>query len=146
MISDAVIAPIKMRALTVSDVHFRLAEESVGDMKLDLGIDYKTSEPDNNGSDGVYALRANLELSATLANPEDETDIRLDSGINVLIEVAIDCPYFESAEGARDYLATNALSMAYSHARSVLMTIAGMTPASNFILPPIIPSAFKAQG
>lgn len=145
MISDSVIAPIKLRTLTISDVHFRLAEESLDDMKLDLGFDYKTSEPDNSGSGGVYALRANLGLSATLANPEDPTDIRLDSGTNVLVEVAIGCSCFESAEAACDYLATNALSMAYAHARSVLMTVAGMTPINNFILPPIIPSAFKAR-
>lgn len=145
MISNAIIAPIQLNALKVIDVHLKLTGEEADNMKLNLGIEYKTSEVDGNESDGVYALRASLALAASLANPENESDIRLDSGASILIDVSIDASYFKAPEEARDYLAKNALSMAYAHARSVLMTIAGMTPAGDFILPPIIPSAIKLQ-
>lgn len=145
MITNSIIAPIELRSLKVMDVHFKLSEKSIENTSLNLGIDYETSEPETNGSDGSYALRAIMKLSAPLINSEDETEIGLDSGASVFAEVAIDSSYFETGAAARDYLAKNALSMSYAHARSVLMAIAGMTPVGEFILPPIIPDAIKLQ-
>ena len=108
MISNAIIAPIQLNALKVIDVHLKLTGEEADNMKLNLGIEYKTSELDGNESDGVYALRASLALAASLADPENESDIRLDSGASILIEVSIDASYFKAPEEARDYLAKNA--------------------------------------
>lgn len=145
MITDAIIAPIELRTLKITDVHFKLFEKPLENTKLNLGIKYKTSGPEDDGTGGAYALRAFLKLSASLASSEDKTDVRLESGADVFAEVAIDSSYFETADAARDYLAKNALSMSYAHSRSVLMTIAGMTPAGDFTLPPIIPDAIKLQ-
>ncbi len=145
MITNSIIAPIELRNLKLMDVHFKLVDEPAENAKLNLSIDYKTSNPEAEGPDGAYVLSAFLKLSASLGNPDDETDVCLESGTDVVAEVAIDSSYFDTPDDARDYLAKNALSMSYAHSRSVLMAIAGMTPVSDFILPPIIPDAIKLQ-
>ncbi len=145
MITNSVIAPIHLNALSVSNVSFSVIDDSADDMELQLEINYETQEPANNGSDGTYALRAKLDLTASLAAHGSPEDAKLKSSITVLAEVSMASSYFQSDEEARNHLATNALSMSYSHARSTLMTIAGMTPAKGFMLPPIIPSAIKPQ-
>ena len=77
MISNAIIAPIQLNALKVIDVHLKLTGEEADNMKLNLGIEYKTSELDGNESDGVYALRASLALAASLARERERYQARL---------------------------------------------------------------------
>lgn len=145
MITNSIIAPIALNSLNVSNVKFSVIEDSTDDMELQLEINYETQEPANNGAGGTYALRAKLDLTASLVDHDNPKNAKLESNVTVLAEVSMASSYFRSAEEARNHLATNALSMSYSHARSTLMTIAGMTSAKGFILPPIIPSAIKAQ-
>ncbi len=58
------------------------------------------------------------------------------------VPVAID----ESGEDPQRYLAANAISIAYSHARSSIMVLAGMSPIQSFILPAVLPYSILDEG
>ena len=52
----------------------------------------------------------------------------------------------ESWENPQRYLAANSISIAYSHARSSIMVLAGMTPIQSFILPAVLPYSILDEG
>ena len=82
-----------------------------------------------------------LGVSKSLADSENADEEKMSAGLVVFISICATLPQELSEAEAKEYLLSNAVSMAYAHAKSCLMTITGLSPMGAVVLPSIFPYA-----
>lgn len=137
MIIEPVYAPVFIERMWLADTSFSLEHAPADSMLLKTGINYEKT-PLRTDEEGIRHEVLDLEVSARLVNEEDENDVRLTATAHVQIEVGVDLPSLPD-DKAEEYLTKNAVSMAYAHARSCILTISSLSPMDGLILPPILP-------
>ena len=137
MIIEPVYAPVFIERMWLADTSFSLEHAPADSMLLKTGINYEKT-PLRTDEEGIRHEVLDLEVSARLVNEEDVNDVRLTATAHVQIEVGVDLPSLPD-DKAEEYLTKNAVSMAYAHARSCILTISSLSPMDGLILPPILP-------
>lgn len=137
--SANVISPLQLRGLTLVECEYNVNNSPAETMNLALKADGNLQGFFEREDE--FELSLELNITADLADANDGDDVRLHSSGTVDITVAIDKAGIDGAQSAREYLRLNAVSIAYSHIRSVIMTIAGLSPVGSFVLPPVLPQA-----
>ena len=134
-----ILAPLRIIDLCATDLQFTIIGSPVDDMRLNIQEQHRTSDLETSKSGDCYTLDLDLDLDADLLNPEDRDHPLLHSHATINIKVSVSKEIDNSGEDPRRYLEANAVSIAYSHARSSLMMLAGLTPVQTFVLPAILP-------
>lgn len=80
-----------------------------------------------------------LGVSTSLVDSENADEEKMSAGLVVLISVCATLP--QELSEAKEYLLSNAVSMAYAHVKSCFMTITGLSPMGAVVLPSISPYA-----
>ena len=75
----------------------------------------------------------------------DDAKEKMRADVTVAISVSTKMPFDISDDEARRYLLSNAISMAYGHAKSYLMVVTGLSPMGALTLPAILPSELAAD-
>ena len=89
--------------------------------------------------EGTVAI--DLNVSTSLVDSENADEEKMSAGLVVFISVCATLPQELSEAEAREHLLSNAVSMAYAHAKSCFMTITGLSPMGAVVLPSIFPYA-----
>ena len=137
MSKSSIFAPIFIDRMWLTDIGFNLDVEPADSMTVKVDINYEVSGLTRD-EDGVCRESIDLTVRAFLVNEEDDDDIRLSAMARIQTFVGADLPGI-SDDKAERYLAKNALSMSYAHARSCIMSVTALSPMRGFILPPVIP-------
>lgn len=133
------LSKVTTKSISVPESSFRVSEAPASQMGLVVDISSFEGEPERNEADSEVRMRIDLTVRAKLVNSEDENDVRLDS--QVLVSLVV------STEGGNDPTETkralkrNGFWVAYSHARTYLSMLAGMSPNKNLMLPDVDPDA-----
>ena len=90
-------------------------------------------------NDGEGLVAINLTVNASLVDNENDEE-KMRAGTVVFISASASIPEEFSDAEAKEYLLSNAVSMAYAHAKSCLMGITGLSPMGVMTLPAILPS------
>ena len=134
-----IIAPIQIDELYLVNSEFRIASSPAPNMVLQLNEEHQYDNYQTNETEMTYELSMTMSVNADLVNEEERDDVRVHAFCQVFIEVSVPKNIDESDADPLEYLKANALSMAYSHARSCIMMNAGLSPISTFVLPAILP-------
>ena len=134
------LAPFNIDSIRVSEASFSVEEQPADTMTMDLGIDMGVTEVQMAEVDDLYVMNVDLTVRADLCNSEDKEDKRLRSMVKVVVRLSM-ARGFAGDDEACEWLKRNAVSLAYSHARSYLMALAALSPMRQFILPPVMPEA-----
>ena len=86
-------------------------------------------------------MAIDLNVSTSLADGENDGEEKMPAGLVVFISVRAALPQELSEAEAKEYFLSNAVSMAYAHAKSCFMTITGLSPIGAVVLPSIFPYA-----
>ena len=89
--------------------------------------------------EGTVAI--DLNVSTSLVDSDNDDEVKMSAGLVVFISVRATLPQELSEAEAKEYLLSNAVSMAYAHAKSCFMTITGLSPMGAVVLPSIFPCA-----
>ena len=82
-----------------------------------------------------------LSVSTSLVDGENDGEEKMSAGLVVFISVRATLPQGLSEAEAKEYLLSNAVSMAYARAKSCFMSITGLSPMGAVVLPSIFPCA-----
>ena len=82
-------------------------------------------------------MAIDLNVSTSLVDSENADEEKMSAGLVVFISVCATLPQELSEAEAKEYLLSNAVSMAYAHAKSCFMTITGLSPMGAVVLPSI---------
>ena len=133
------ISPITIEELKVVDFEFKVNPKGpTGDLKMDLTLESPPAIVALDEEKGRYRSDVGLKVDVSLS---DDSDQRMSSSIQMIAAVTVPRD-IGNEKRAGEYLKLNGVSMLYAHARTCFMTIAGLTPMANFILPPIDPMAY----
>ena len=136
--SDNFIAPIQVADLFVVESNFRIEQAPAANMDLRIDVDYHVVQLAREGGNGSASLE--LRACACLVDKDGDRDEKMHADATVHIAVSSSLPDDVTDEAAREYLLTNAISMAYSHAKSYLMVVTGLSPMGSLTIPAILPS------
>ncbi len=143
--SNGVLAPIVIDHLWVSDIQFTILGDPAENMRLNIQEQHHMEDIVRNESGGYY-LEGSLRVTADLVDEVSPDKPLVHSHAEVRITVSVPADIDKSGENPQRYLAANAISIAYSHARSSISVLAGMTPIQAFILPPVLPYSILDEG
>lgn len=135
--SGVVPAPVQVDDLYLVDCSFHVESSPSSNMEMNLGVEFEPFEISDT-PDGKFASTV-LTVRSDLSAGDDPSDQRLNSMVSVYIRVSMDSSIDWPDEKKKKYMEVNALSIGYSHARSCLMTIAGLSPLSSYTIPAILP-------
>lgn len=138
------LVPFHIDSMSVRESNIRVADKPAEAMKLDLKIDVKADELRENDESDTYGMMIGMTVYADVCNAEDRDDKRMSAMANVAVRISMSKNIFDR-DDAFVYLKRNGVSMAYSHARSYLMTLAALSPMGSFILPPVMPDVLLAS-
>ena len=82
-----------------------------------------------------------LSVNTSLFDSDNDDEEKMSTGLVAFISVRAALPRELSEAEAKEYLLSNAVSMAYAHAKSCFMTITGLSPMGAVALPSIFPCA-----
>lgn len=82
-----------------------------------------------------------LSVSTSLVDGENDGEEKMSAGLVVFISVRATLPQELSEAEAKEYLLSNAVTMAYARAKSCFMSITGLSPMGAVVLPSIFPCA-----
>ena len=137
MMENVILAPIQVERLYLVDSSFHIEDAPAKDMDQRLGLDIETKQLEVNDGEGLVAI--NLTVNASLVDNENDEE-KMRAGTVVFISASASIPEEFSDAEAKEYLLSNAVSMAYAHAKSCLMGITGLSPMGVMTLPAILPS------
>lgn len=137
MMENVILAPIQVERLYLVDSSFHIEDAPAKDMDQRLGLDIEAKQLEVNDGEGVVAI--NLTVNASLVDNENDEE-KMRAGTVVFISASASIPEEFSDAEAKEYLLSNAVSMAYAHAKSCLMGITGLSPMGVMTLPAILPS------
>lgn len=137
MMENVILAPIQVERLYLVDSSFHIEDAPAKDMDQRLGLDIEAKQLEVNDGEGLVAI--NLTVNASLVDNENDEE-KMRAGTVVFISASASIPEVFSDAEAKEYLLSNAVSMAYAHAKSCLMGITGLSPMGVMTLPAILPS------
>lgn len=137
MMENVILAPIQVERLYLVDSSFHIEDAPAKDMDQRLGLDIEAKQLEVNDGEGLVAI--NLTVNASLVDNENDEE-KMRAGTVVFISASASIPEEFSDVEANEYLLSNAVSMAYAHAKSCLMGITGLSPMGVMTLPAILPS------
>lgn len=137
------IAPVQVANLFVVDSDFHIEDSPSQNMELKVDVTYQ----DVLLLKGENGSRADLKLlvRGSLVDKDDNAKEKMHAGVTVSVSVSAQMPPNCSDDDARQYLLSNAISMAYGHAKSYLMVITGLSPMGALTLPAILPVELSAD-
>lgn len=137
------IAPVQVANMFIVDSDFHIDDSPSQNMELKVDVAYQ----DVLLRKGESSSRADLKLlvRGSLVDKDDNAKEKMHAGVTVSISVSAQMPPSCSDDEARQYLLSNAISMAYGHAKSYLMVITGLSPMGALTLPAILPVELSAD-
>lgn len=137
--SDSILAPVQILDMFLTDIQFHIEQSPASSMIMHVQEQHDVSEVQKTEDDSAYWLTMEVTVDAALSNQDDADDVRARATACVHVSVAVPAEIDRSGTDRDAYLEANALSIAYSHARSCIMALAGMSPMRSFILPAVLP-------
>lgn len=131
------IAPIQLDDLFLVSSSFQVADCPAEHMDQKIGLDFTVKQLERSGSEGLVAL--NLTVKTSLVDHEHDNEEKLQASVEVLVSAHASLPTSMTDEQADEYLLSNAISMAYGHAKTCIMTVSGLSPAGPVMIPAILP-------
>ena len=131
------IAPIQLDDLFLVSSSFQVADCPAEHMDQKIGLDFTVKQLERSGSEGLVAL--NLTVKTSLVDHEHDNEEKLQASVEVLVSAHASLPTPMTDEQADVYLLSNAISMAYGHAKTCIMTVSGLSPAGPIMIPAILP-------
>lgn len=141
--SKEFIAPIQVASMYVVDSDFHIENSPSQNMELKVDVDYHDVQLRKEDSYGFADLK--LCVRGGLVDRGDNAKEKMRAGVTVSISVSAQMPESCSDDDARQYILSNAISMAYAHAKSYLMVVTGLSPMGTLTLPAILPSELAAD-
>lgn len=137
------IAPIQIVNLFVVDSDFHIEDSPSDNMDLKVDVSYQDVHlwKNDNGANASLKMR----VSGSLVDRDGDAQEKMRAGVTVSISVSAQIPKSSSDDEARHYLLSNAISMAYAHAKSYLMVVTGLSPMGALTLPAILPAELSAD-
>lgn len=131
-------APVQIEYMWLVDSAFHLESTPSENMEIGLEVFFDKLEH-RRDDDNTAHEKLIVSIPVNLHDADDESDVRFSALARIEIGVMT-----SSAEGVSDdqvesYLTTNAVSMAYSHARSCFMTLSALSPMGVLMIPAIMP-------
>lgn len=142
--TSQILAPIHVDSLYLVDCSMHLEPEPAAEMDLSFDIKFEQSSLDRDENDSARKDLI-LHVSAGMSSVDDSLDSRFSAEAAIQISVSVDASDVEDDEKIDTYLSRNALSIAYSHARSAIMTMTGLSPMGTFMIPAILPDELLKQ-
>ena len=137
MTENIMIAPIQLDELLLVKSSFQIAGSPASKMAQKLGLDFTVRQLESEGGEGLVSL--SLAVDTSLVDCENDDEEKLSASVEVLVSAHASLSPDISKEQAEEYLLSNALSMAYSHAKTCIMTVTGLSPAGPVMIPAILP-------
>lgn len=81
-----------------------------------------------------------LSVSTSLVDSDNDDEVKMSAGLVVFISVRAALPQELSEAEAKEYLLSNAVSMAYAHAKSCFMTSRGSRRWGRWYFHPFFPT------
>lgn len=131
------IAPIQLDDLFLVSSSLQVADCPAEHMDQKIGLDFTVKQLKRSGSEGLVAL--NLTVKTSLVDHEHDDEEKLQASVEVLVSAHASLPSSMADEQADEYLLSNAISMAYGHAKTCIMTVSGLSPAGPVMIPAILP-------
>lgn len=136
---SAILSPVQISYLYVTDLSFHIEDSPADSMEVGVSVSYTRDEVKLEG--GVASLEMRVAIEAGMHETASPDDVRLATSAVVRIGVTADVPGDENDEAFERFLAANAVSLAYSHARTAISSTSGLSPAGAFLIPGISPYA-----
>lgn len=137
------IAPIQIVNLFVVDSDFHIEDSPSDNMELKVDVSYQDVYLWKNDNGAHASLK--MCVSGSLVDRDGDAREKMHAGVTVSISVSAQIPKSSSDDEARHYLLSNAISMAYAHAKSYLMVVTGLSPMGALTLPAILPAELSAE-
>ena len=137
MTENIMIAPIQLDELLLVKSSFQIADSPASKMAQKLGLDFTVRQLESEGGEGLVSL--SLTADTSLVDRENDDEDKLSASVEVLVSAHASLSPDVSKEQAEEYLLSNALSMAYGHAKTCIMTVTGLSPAGPVMIPAILP-------
>lgn len=137
------IAPIQIVNLFVVDSDFHIEDSPSDNMDLKVDVSYQDVHLWKNDSGAHASLK--MCVSGSLVDRDGDAQEKMRAGVTVSISVSAQIPANSPDDEARHYLLSNAISMAYAHAKSYLMVVTGLSPMGALTLPAILPAELSAD-
>lgn len=131
------IAPIQLDDLFLVSSSLQVADCPAEHMDQKIGLDFTVKQLKRSGSEGLVSL--NLTVKTSLVDHEHDDEEKLQASVEVLVSAHASLPSSMTDEQADEYLLSNAISMAYGHAKTCIMTVSGLSPAGPIMIPAILP-------
>lgn len=136
--SKSIVAPVQLDQIFVVDSRMHVEPNPAESMRESLDIHYDRGELAV--EDDVATLALSLEVSVSLSASDEPSDVRMSAGTKVMVTAHCGIPQDGAPDTVKRYLTMNCLSVAYSHARSHLMSLTAASPMGTFMIPTILPS------
>ena len=136
------IAPIQIVNLFVVDSDFHIEDSPSDNMELKVDVSYQDVHLWKNGN--AVHMASHCVIGSLLDRDEGAQE-KMHAGVTVSISVSAQMPMNSPDDEARHYLLSNAISMAYAHAKSYLMVVTGLSPMGALTLPAILPAELSAD-
>lgn len=138
MSGSTYIAPVNVDDLQVIDCSMHLEPEPAEEMNVSLDIDIQRGDLHIDEND--FARKSlTLTVATGMSTMEDASDRRFFAFASVLINVSVAMSPDDDRTSIDQYLDANAVSIGYSHARSTIMTMTGLSPLGPYIIPAVLP-------
>lgn len=132
------IAPVNIDSLHIIDCSMHLEPEPAEEMNVSLDIDVQRGDLHVDEND-VARKSLTLTVVTGMSTMADASDRRFYASVTVLINVSVATSPDDDRESIDQYLDANATSIGYSHARSSIMTMTGLSPLGPYIIPAVLP-------
>lgn len=136
--SESIVAPVQLDSLYVVDSRMHVEPDPTESMREGLDIHYERGEVTVEGE--VARLTLSLDVSVSPYAADEPSDVRMSAGAKIAVEARCGIPQDGAPDTVKRYLTMNCLSVAYSHARSHLMSLTAASPMGTFMIPTILPS------
>lgn len=137
------IAPIQVVHLFVVDSDFHIEDSPSDNMDLKVDVSYQDVHLWKNDNGAHASLK--MLVFGSLVDRDGNAQEKMHAGVTVSILVSAQIPMNTPDDEARHYLVSNAISMAYAHAKSYLMVVTGLSPMGAITLPAILPAELSAD-
>lgn len=135
-------APVFIEGMYITESSFRLSDQPASAMSLNLNVEFEKGELRSNEDGSAKTESVTLSVRASLVSQDASDDERM--SVFVCAAGTVGAPAetpFKDDEDVVRYLSTNGASFLYSHIRSYVMTLTGLSPMGAFILPSVLPQA-----
>ncbi len=137
MTEITMIAPIQLDDLLLIKSSFQIADSPASKMTQKIGLDFTVRQLESDGDEGLVSL--SLTVDTSLVDRENEDEEKLSASVEVVVSAHASLSPDITKEQTEEYLLSNALSMAYGHAKTCIMTVTGLSPAGPVMIPAILP-------